>query len=260
MTPTKRFLLGFFAVAIAGWLAGVWLYGPPGMSREYLERFEHEHEHYIEVLKSDIYKRWAERPHLHGPETHADPHDAHFLQEAIAFVERYEARPEFHAERERIHKYELFFEFFNPLLVVVLAWRFGRKPLLAFLDGQIAAVRARIEEAENARNAAEARLDAAARQMAALAAEQAALEEETKARIAREIAEAEEANRASTEAMERELEDRKLGERLAAERRLKTELVDAAIAQLSKDLTENPDPAAQRRLVGAFLGELERQA
>lgn len=260
MTPTKRFLLGFFGVAIAGWLAGVFLYGPPGMSAAYLDAFGEEHEHYVEVLKSDVYKLWAERPHLHGPETWSDPHEAAFLQEAIGFVERYEARPEFHAERERIHRYELFFEFFNPLLVVVLAWRFGRKPLLAFLDGQIAAVRTRIEEAESARAEAKARMDAAARQMASLADERKRLAEETEARIARELADTEAANQASREAMERELEDRKLGERLAAERRLKTELVDAAIAHLTHTIQSQSDPESQRRLVSDFLVELERRA
>src|SRR5690606_19399390 len=136
MTPAKRFLLGFLAFALTGWLTGILLFGPPGLSSDYLAQYHHDHEHYVEIIKSDLYKRYVERPALHGPDQ-LDEHDAHLLSSYIPFAAAYEARPEFQAEQHRIHRLSLYFEFFNPLLVVVLVWRFARKPLANFFDGQI---------------------------------------------------------------------------------------------------------------------------
>lgn len=259
MTPTKRFLLGFLGVALIGWLAGILLFGPPGLSAEYLAQYHHDHEHYVDITKSDLYKRYVERPALHGPEQ-LNEHDAHLLNSYLPFVEAYEARPEFQAEQHRIHRLGLYFEFFNPLLVVLLVWRFARKPLQGFLDGQIAALRTRLEEAAQARAEAAARLREAEVRQAGLEAERQQVREDTEARMQRELAELERSNQASLRAMERELEERKQAELDRATLNLKRELVDAAIAEVMQELQSKPDPAIHEHLLGQFLAGLERRA
>lgn len=259
MSPAKRFLVGFLGFALLGWLTGIYLFGPPGLSSEYLAQYHHEHEHYVEITKSDIYKRYLERPALHGP-AQLDEHNAALLQQYIPFVAEYEARPAFQAEQHRIHRLQLYFEFFNPLLVIVLVWRFARKPLAGFLDAQIAALRARLDEAAKAKADAVARMRDAQVRQSSLEAERERVREDTEARIARELAELEESNQASLRAMERELEERKQAELQQATLRLKRELVDTAIADIVRDLGQHPEAANDQHFLDQFLAGLERRA
>ena len=218
MTPVKRYLLVFFALYLGGAVLGNVLLGPPGYSKAYMSNYRAEHDHYLEIVKSGAYKIWKERPHLH--ELDADK---------IGFVNQYEASPEFRAERKRQTQYRLFFSFFTTLAVTVLAVHFGHRPLMAFLDAQIAEVRAKIEHAEQARNDAASRKQAAEAQVAQLPAQRDAIGRETAALAAREQAAIEETTRLTLERIERETEDRKLEEEHAAALRLKEELVDEAI-------------------------------
>lgn len=259
MSPTKRFLLGFFGFALAGWITGIVLFGSPGFSSKYLAQHHHDHEHYIEITKSDLYKRYLERPALNGPDR-LDAHHAALLRGYIPFVEEYESRPAFQAEVHRIENLELYFEFFNPLLVILLVWRFGRKPLAGFLDAQIAALRERMDAAAAARIAAAARLEEANARVASLTEEQARVQADTAARLERELAELEAANKASLASMERELEERKQAELNRATQQLKKELVDAAMADVVRDLQAQRSPRNEERLLEAFLAGLERRA
>ena len=52
MSPAKRFLLTFAIVSLVVWIGGNILMGPPGLSRPYLDEHKAEHDHYLEIIKS----------------------------------------------------------------------------------------------------------------------------------------------------------------------------------------------------------------
>ena len=257
MNPTKRFLLIFFGVALVGWIGGNVLLGPPGYTRAYLDENHQNHEHYIEITKHGYYKLYQQRPALHpvdGPDA-----PAHF-DEWVAFVEEYESNPAFHEELHRMHLYELFFDFWNAGLLVVLVWHFGRKPLLKFLDNSITELRERVEAAAHARKSAEERRRKAEAQMAQLNEEQARVAEETQARIERELAQLEEANELSLKTVGQELADRKARVYQGAEQRVKRELLNRALARLEKTYLEGYDSTLESAQFDRFIEGLEKGA
>jgi F0F1-type ATP synthase membrane subunit b/b' len=251
MSSTKRFLLTFFIVYMT--LAVIWalLFGPPGLSEEYLEQNKADHERYLEITKSDWYKRYEERPLLHPAENS--------LQESqIAFAEEYSSRPDFIAESRRAAIFHNFFEFYNALAVVIIAVHFGKKPLLAFVDQQIADVRAKMDKARTAREAAQGHRGEAQVKMDGLEAEKAQIEEQAAEMIdedAKAIAEGRENILAQ---IDTETEERKTLEERHAAMRLKEELVDQAMAELTERLKASTTPQLQSAMLDQFVRGLEK--
>jgi len=256
MTPGKRFLLILFAVAMIGWAAGNYLMGPPGFTSEYREANKHDHERYLQITKSDPYKRYAERPHLHGPDA---PDAPPTLAAEIAFVAEYTGRADYQAERRRQQWYELYFDFFNSGLVVALALYFGRRPLLGYIDGQIQAIRDRIDKAAHMRHEAEALTRTVQEQVRALPDEEHRIALETERRIEKELSELAEANHYSLGLMERELVDRKEQQWLNAKRRMQREMVLQAVDGLKEQFAEAQPDAFHDDLVDEFADFLEQR-
>ena len=251
MSATKKFFLKLAVVSLAVWiLANVFL-GPPGLSRAYRDQYKAEHDHYLEIVKSDAYKRYSYRPELNAE---AIP------GEQIDFVERYEARPELIQEQRRIALYGLFFDFFNAALVLLIVVKFGKGPLLKFLDERIAELRQKIESAAQGRKDAEARRKAAQAQITQLPEERRAVEEQTQERLKRELAALEEANRHSLKVMEEELADRKREEEHAAAMMVKRELVNQTIDQLAARYRKERTAERESALVEQFACELEKRS
>lgn len=257
MNPTKKFLLIYAGVAVGVWLVVAIAFGPAGLSKDYLHQYKHEHDHYVEIKKSDAYKRHHERPKLFPVDGPGAPHG---LAERVDFVNKYEARPEFQAEQRRIAIYTFIFEFFNAGLVVVLAVRFGKKPLLNFLDEQIAALRERMENAATARKTAEDRRRKAESQLAQIAEEKARVSEQTRERLKRELAELEEANEQSLQVMTEELADRKEREYANAQARVRKALVDQALASLEAEWRGAWDSDRESAQFERFLADVEKGA
>ena len=261
MSDTKRFLLIFFGAALIVWLGINFRLGPPGLSSAYLYGedgeggFKADHDHYLDIIKSGAYKLYEQRPHLNGPDQPGAPKD---LAGNIEFVEHYEAREAFQAEEHRRALYDILFDFFNAALVVVLVVYFGRKPLLKFMDEKIAELREKMETLAAARKDAEARRRGAEGKIARLPEEEAQIAAATEARLAKEMAELEEANQRSLEIMRRELEDRKRDEEKAAAMLVKEELVNQAIANLIDDYRAKDSAEQQARLVEQFAGDVEK--
>ncbi len=130
---TKKLLLIFTCVYVAATACGMAIFRSPGLSAAYAAKYGTEHARYLGILKNEAYRLHEERPALHPltPE----------LREQAAFVEAYEARPAYQAERRRIAGYTWYFRGFNSIFFIALAVTFARRPMRDFLDGRIAGIR-----------------------------------------------------------------------------------------------------------------------
>lgn len=255
MSPAKRFLLILFSVAIVGWLLGNAFFGPPGFTDEYMAQFKADHERYLKITKSEAYHLYTERPHLHGPDTAAAPPQ---FAEDLAFVKAYTARPAYQAEVVRQARYGFFFDLFNGALVVALAWYFGRKPLLRYLDTQIDAIRRKVDDAARVRAEAEMLTKEVEAQMARLPEDEQRIAQETEHRLEKEMADLAEASHYSMGLMEREMADRKDQQWLRARQEVQRELVLSAINALKEQCANSQSAAFQDGLIDEFIDTLER--
>lgn len=274
MSPAKRFLLILFGVALAGWIVLVMLFGPSGYSSGYLSgtfTFEGRestrkvaHDHYLIIIKSLPYKLYSQRPHLHPPEPGPDPEKLmagieHLTDGEVRFVEAYEGQEAFQQEKTRQYWFKFFYRLFNMVLIAALIWRFGKAPMLRWLDAQVAATHDTMDSAARLRAEAEERLQRAEASIENVPAEQKRLEAETQERIARELEALEEANEQSLAIARRETEDRKRKEKLAAALLVKKELVQQSIGQVVGRLREEDSAARQAGWLNQFASELERR-
>ncbi|MFM1919022.1 MAG: hypothetical protein RLZZ303_656 [Candidatus Hydrogenedentota bacterium] len=250
---TKQFLMALFGTAFVGWILGNLLFGSPGLSSEYLAKYKHEHEHYLEVVKSDSYKRYIQRPHLFDMTTAHDPH----FEENLRFVEGYEHNPDLAAEEHRIERRSLFFDFFNAGLVVVLIARLAWPALRRFLDDGAKSIAQKIEDLKAAREESQARLREAEAKMAALAQTRDQLQTDTEAALIRELEEQRERHHARCEEVRRENEDQLRDAVNAANRRLRRELFDKALREIEEELREQQLDHARDGLVHVFCAALK---
>lgn len=254
MSPAKRFMLILAAVSLVACIAINVALGPPGLAPKYLDKYKAEHDHYLDIVKSNEYKMYKERPLLHGPDR-ADASDD--FGDNIKFVEQYEGRPEFQAEQRRMRLYGLLFDFFNAALLVALVWRFARKPLLNFLDEKIAELREKMGSAAQARQSAEERRLNAERKLGQLPEEERGVTEETEKRLARELAELKEANEHSLAVLWQEMADRKVHEQRAAALLVKQEMVNLAVERVAEEYEARQSPEGQEALIDQFADDLE---
>ncbi len=261
MSPTKKFLLIFFAVSLVVWIGGNTFLGPPSFSAEYREAYGLEHDHYIDISKSAPYKLYLERPGIHGPDVEGvDPR----LAEKIAFMAAYEARPEYQAEMHRLHIYEYFFEFYNAAIVIILGVYFGRKPVANILDEKIADLKAKVEAAAAVRKEATQRKKDVEEKLKHLTEEEEKVSTATALRLKQEQAALETSNAQALERLRNELEDRKREEWKAAERLVKEELVNQSINKLQEHyraaLNSNDVAQQQGVMIDQFINELEARS
>jgi len=227
MKSVKNFLIGFVVAYLVIAIGLNMLLGPPGMSPGYMEEFKQDHDHYIEVIKNKEYKFYIQRPHLvEASET---------LQQNAAFVEAYEAREEFQHEMHRRHIYELSFEFFNVLMLLVLIVPLARKPIMNLLERMIGEVREALTTVETNLTHANDRLETAEKQISGLDQDRAGYERLVEERI--EVLRRDSAlfTGQSMSLLNQETEERKEYEQIKAERKMKEIVVDAALEQIAKE-------------------------
>ncbi len=248
MSPTKRFLLVFALVYAVLGVGGQKFFGPPGYSAEYMEAHKDGHERYLGITKSTVYKKYIQQ----GEAAPRDDEWAGMIDQ-VAFVKAYEADPEFQAESQRRAIYNYFYGFLNAGGLMLIAFRFGRAPILGFLDTQIAVVRKRLERAEKVRSTAAERLDAATQQINGLEADELAAKAHAGELMAREREAMEEATAVALAFIDQETEDRK---RIAAEQAVKTlreELVNEAALAVAKDYRSNRSDVTESAEIDSFV-------
>lgn len=269
---TKPFLLVFFGVAFAGWILLLAAFGPTGYSRAFQETpfaFNGQelprkvaHDRYLAIIKSDAYKRFAERPALHPPvpDAFAGPGMAVLSEGNLAFAHAYAGDPLLRAERSRQFWFNWLFNVFSCTLLIVLVVKFTRQPIAKMLEKQAEAVRATLDQAAQVRAEAEERFERIHTSVDNLPEERKRLDAETDDRIARELAEAEAANASSVALFERHAQDRKHKEALQAAMTVKRELVNESIARVVEKLRSDASPEDHAGWLHEFSQDLERRA
>jgi F-type H+-transporting ATPase subunit b len=256
-----RFFAIFFAVYMVVAIAVNVLWGPPGMSADYLDQYEADHERYIQIKKSEGYARYRQRPDMdlvaqaYEKFPGLDPPLSE-LPEAVAFMDAYTARPAYKEQMRRRAIYDGIFEVYNFAAVVFLIVWFGRKPLLAFLDEQIETVRRKIDRAENAEAKATDRRERAKCKVDGLDDEIARIEAQARTMADQDRENIEEMKRAALEQLDQEVEERKAVEERRAAAQIRGELVEQAVQQLTEDLKRQARPARQSALIRRFASEL----
>jgi F0F1-type ATP synthase membrane subunit b/b' len=243
----KRFLAVLLAVYTLGGVVIIALWGPPGYTRAYMDRYEHEHETYLEIIKSKEYKLYSQRPHLHP-----------LPDETYAFLDSYTANADFIAENHRMHRYHLAFQFFNAAALIVLVTPLARKPLLNFLDGQIAQVRERIDKTERAsRSAAELKKAAQAR-YDEIPAQADTIRTQAKAHLASELEAMEIRTQRALAHLDEEAELRKALEERRGRMTIKRELVNAALSQFAEQYRAAITDEKEEGRLAEFTASLEK--
>jgi F0F1-type ATP synthase membrane subunit b/b' len=247
MNNWKAFLIGFVVVYLIAGISINAVLGPPGMSKEFLEKYKTEYGRYTEVKKKDEYKLWNERPNLH-------PLDQ-ALADDIAFIE---TNPEFHKEEKRRNQYDLLFDFFNAGMLIILIVRFSRKPVAALLDGMVAQVQTELNKAEGALRESKQQMSDAETKMNDLEKEEAKLAAQTINRISK----ADEANRMQNgqilSVLNRETQDRMKHEQTLARQAIKNELVEKVIEELAEHARTGSGLIQQEALLNQFVQQVEK--
>jgi len=250
LSPVKRFLLGLLGVYLVVAVLILGVVGPPQLSGEYLEEYQADHDRYLEIIHSPEYKRHIQNPELHPAEGE--------LAEDVAFVEEYEARPEFQAASRRRDISIFLFEVLNAGALLAIAIRFGRKPLLEFLDQQVADARKRLEWARENRRKAEERKKQAQEQLEGLEERRREITAHTQTVIEQERERIRNATEQNLAQIENETNERIRVEELRTTLRIKRELVEQAVAELRERYAAERSEETLAQLVDDFARHLER--
>jgi F0F1-type ATP synthase membrane subunit b/b' len=249
---TKQWFIAYFAVYLVVGITIIQTVGPRGFTEEYIAQYGHEHEHYLEIIKSDEYELWSQRPNLY-------PMSAE-LQGKIDFVERYEGREAFQTEQARRGRFDMLFDFFNVIMVAYLMVHFARRPLMGFLDGQIQETRERVQLAEQAhaeslqlRTETEARISGLSAETVELAKHNSVLMEEERRKF-------EDFTRLGLHEIDQEAAQRRNAEVLAAKHRIREELIAQAVEKLTARYKVEASPERVTKLTAEFVRQLEKRA
>jgi F0F1-type ATP synthase membrane subunit b/b' len=222
----KNYYVRVFIAYVVFIVVGFVLFGSPMLSKEYMKEHGKDHARYLEIIKTDAFKAYEERPELH-------PLPAK-LEEDAKFVEHYREQPAFEHEERRIWWYIEFSKVLNTVIFILLLKGLVGKPLLNFLDAQIQAIRSSLAEAEKARAEAAQLKVAAQAKMDTWTKTEARVLENSEATIAAQLAKIHEESEYAKALMIKQTEDRKQAELHAAARTIKTELVTESIRVLEE--------------------------
>ena len=249
MKSAKRFLGVLLLAYVVIGMGALAVLGGPGLSKPYREQHGRDHEHYLEIIKSDAYKLHQQAPKAH-------PADAQ-LQERLDFVEAYENRPEFQTEERRLARRDLFFDLLNVLTVAMIAVRFGRKPLLGFLDQQIEKVQGRIAKAKEDRETAARRRAEAEARLQAIEQDAAHIAEQAEQLAGQETQAIQDGTGLQLTQIDHETEQRKELEERRAAATVRRELVEQSIALVEQRLRAEGTGLREDALLNQFVRGLE---
>jgi len=224
VSPAKRFLLITFAIyTVLAAIGLVWLRSP-NLSKRYLAQNQAAHHRFVDITNDPAFQLFKERPHLYPPQ---DPR-----HEQLAFIQAYQAQPEYHAERVRIEAFTLWFHVLNGVSFLVLVIRFAYRPTINYLDKKAHEIRARMTKASRARTAAMHRLAEVQAEADQWPQKESDIKNSADKAIVASLVQIHEEARLARIQLARETEDRKHAELHRAAGRIKQELVSQAVETL----------------------------
>lgn len=248
MSSTKGFLAAFAVVYVILASAGLYLWGPPGNSAEFLAEHKDSYDHYLATTKSTAYKQFIQQGD-------AAPDDPAMTAQA-AFIDEFVASPDFQAETRRRAIYGYYFGFLNAGGLMLIAYRFGRKPITGFLDTQIAEIQVRLERAAAARAEANARLEEAQSRIDGLKIDEAEAQKHAAELMERERILLEEGTQNALAFIDQETEDRKRIVGVQAEKTLRKELIEHATKTIVEDYHAKRNAATETAEIDLFIAGL----
>lgn len=251
MSSAKVFLLGFLAVYVVLAGGGQVVFGPPGYTAEYMAEHKDAHERYLGITKSQAYKQYTQQGDAVDPEPE--------MEDQVEFVAAYEATPEFQAEARRRTIYGYYFGFLNAGSLFLVAFRFGRGPIASLLDSQIAEIRSRLQQAEEAKAQAEERLQSAQARIDGLGKEEEQARRNAKELMAREHESIQEGTDHAIAFIDQETEDRKRIAEQQAVKALRKELVELAKHAAADEYVANRTPETETAEIESFVAGLTGQ-
>jgi len=252
MASIKRFLILFTVVYLIIATGINVILGPPGMSKEYLAEFNEDQNQYVESIKNKQFKIWKQRPHL--VDFTAEENEG--LQARIDFVREYESRDAFQKEQDRRTTYDMIFDLFNTLMVIVLIVTLARKPVAGLIDTMIEAIRTKIANAEEDRKRADERLEEAEIKVKGLTQDLAGYEGLVNERIENIRRDSALFTGESLAILNNETADRNRFAEVKAIQQVKEQLVEAAIEQVLADYQADDSNDADDILIERFLSDL----
>ena len=248
MSGAKGFLAAFAVVYVILASTGLILWGPPGNSAEFMAEHKDGYEQYLAITKSTAYKQFIQQ----GDAAPEDP----AMAEQAAFVDNFVAMPEFKAETKRRAIYSYYFGFLNAGGLMLIAFRFGRKPITGLLDAQIAEIQSRLERAAAERAEANARLEEAQLRVDGLEADEAEAKKHAAELMERERVLLAEGTQNALAFIDQETEDRKRIVELQAEKTLRKELVEQAASAIIDEYQSKRSAATEAAEINSFIAGL----
>ncbi|MCX5771831.1 MAG: hypothetical protein NTZ09_16390 [Candidatus Hydrogenedentes bacterium] len=249
MSPVKRFLLVTFAVYAVLAATGLVLFRSSNLSKRYLAQNHAAHDQFVAITNNPAFQLFQERPHLFPPE---DPR-----HEQLAFVQAYQAQPEYRAERARIEAFTLWFHTLNGVTFLVLVVHFSYRPVTHYLDKRAQEIKTRMAMASKARTTGMHRLAEVQAEADQWPQEEANIKSRADKAIVANLVQIHEEARLARIQLARETEDRKRAEAYRASALIKQELVSQAIETLSERYAAEATESALRDKVGQFVRLLE---
>ncbi len=247
----KKVLYILLAVYIVGAVVGVALFHSPNLSAAYKKQYGKEHTEFLKIKKMPWFRVYEERPKLHPP---TDEHQ----REAIEFAEHYEANPLFQAEEARMFRYMVYFRVLNSGVFVALIAFALRKPLTGFLDNKIAEIGSDLDSAAKAREEAACLKAQSHGRVEKWESVEAAIQAEADLNLQQDLAKIGLEFEKARAQLDKELTDRRQAEQYRAERTIKTELVQEALATLENRYRTEATLEHLTRNVDTFSKLMER--
>lgn len=249
---SKRYFIIVAVLYLVGCGLGVVFWKSPSLSSAYMAAHKADHERYLKIIRTEAFKRHEERPQLH-PLTGEAFEDAEF-------VEHYRENPEFEHEENRIARYIEFMKIVNSVAFIALLWGAVGSKLTAVLDERIETVRKRFADVEAAEIQAKKIEEASAQKMAAWPEIESSIRKESEETMAQSLAKIKEEDDSARALLDRQEEERRHAELLAAADTIRVELVTEAIRQAEGHYRAQRGEEKLDVNVDRFINLLERMS
>jgi len=239
LTQHKKFIIRVLIFYLIGITGGIYFFHSPNLSKQYLQRYEKEHNIYKEIIKNSNYYKFLQRPHLYK----GTPDEL----EKFHFALNYEKNPDFLKEKKRIFYYTLWFETLDFFIIVFIAFHFGWKPLMDYIHTYQRHILNKQNEIDNRIRQSNKEMEEAKNVYQTLPSVLKEREYYKESFLAQRLSEIETQNQQALEQIKFLLETRKQEALLQCINKVKKQLIDESIKKAEQELIalETPERLAQ---------------